>query len=189
MASAKKDVGVDLGLNEEEKEELRSLARAVIENKAKGLPAPTVQPTSEKLNEARGAFVTVYKQGTLRGCIGSIEAKKPLFETVKETAHSAAFGDPRFRAVTEEELPYLDVEISALTPFREIKDPEEIKVGEHGIMVSRGYHSGLLLPQVATERNWDRLTFLEETCNKAGLPRDAWKDPDTRILVFSADVF
>jgi AmmeMemoRadiSam system protein A len=104
-------------------------------------------------------------------------------------AQAAAFRDPRFRPVEEEELPLLDLEISVLTPFEEIDDPEQIQVGLHGILIRKGYISGLLLPQVATERNWDRMTFLEEACRKAGLPRNAWKDPDTKIYVFSADVF
>jgi uncharacterized protein (TIGR00296 family) len=91
--------------------------------------------------------------------------------------------------VTEDELPHLDLEISVLTPLREISDPDEIDVGKHGIMLRKGIYSGLLLPQVASERNWDRLTFLEETCRKAGLPKTAWQDHDTKIYVFSADVF
>jgi AmmeMemoRadiSam system protein A len=104
-------------------------------------------------------------------------------------AQAAAFRDPRFAPLLEEELPYLDLEISVLTPLTEIKDPEEIQVGVHGIFIRRGYRSGVLLPQVATERNWDRFTFLEETCRKAALPLDAWKDEETKIYVFSADVF
>jgi AmmeMemoRadiSam system protein A len=125
----------------------------------------------------------------LRGCIGSLDASDPLYLTVEEMAQAAAFRDPRFRPVSEDELPYLDLEISVLTPMREIDDQDEIEVGKHGIMIKKGRLSGLLLPQVASERNWDRITFLEETCRKAGLPRDAWKDKETKIYVFSADVF
>ena len=106
-----------------------------------------------------------------------------------EMAQAAAFRDPRFRAVTEDELPYLDIEISVLTPLRQIESPEEVQVGLHGIMIRKGFLSGLLLPQVATERNWDRTTFLQETCRKAGLSPDAWMDDDAEIYVFSADVF
>jgi uncharacterized protein (TIGR00296 family) len=91
--------------------------------------------------------------------------------------------------VTPDELPYLDLEISVLTPLEEIESPDEIKVGVHGLLISKGNRSGLLLPQVASERNWDTITFLEETCRKAGLPKDAWKEEGTRIYVFSADVF
>ncbi len=104
-------------------------------------------------------------------------------------AIAAALHDTRFMPVTADELPYIDLEISVLTPFQEISSPEEITVGIHGLLISKGNRSGLLLPQVASERGWDRITFLEETCRKAGLPKDAWKEEDTRIYVFSADVF
>jgi AmmeMemoRadiSam system protein A len=189
MSPGKKDVGVDLGLSEQEKSELHRIARTVIEQRAKGKPVPSSAPLTEKLSEGRGAFVCVYKQGMLRGCIGSLEPSEPLHKTVEEMAQAAAFRDPRFRPVGEDELPYLDLEISVLTPLQQIDDPEEVQVGLHGIMIRKGAFSGLLLPQVATERNWDRVTFLEETCRKAGLPRHAWKDKDTKIYVFSADVF
>ena len=136
-----------------------------------------------------GAFVTLKKQGRLRGCIGLIEGKKPLYETVEEMAQTAAFKDPRFRPVKEDEFKELDIEISALTPLRQIEDVNEIEVGRHGIYIVKGFHSGLLLPQVATEYNWDRNTFLRETCVKAGLPLNAWKDKGTKIFIFSASVF
>lgn len=188
MASQKK-VGVDLGLSDSEKQELHRIARTAIENKTRGKKVPVSSPSSDKLTEKRGAFVSLYKKGMLRGCIGSLQPTAPLYKTVEEMSLSAAFRDPRFRALTVEELPFLEIEISVLTPFNEIKEPEEIQVGLHGIMVRQGARSGLLLPQVATERNWDRMTFLEETCRKAGLPKDAWKQKDTVIYVFSADVF
>jgi len=105
-------------------------------------------------------------------------------------AEAAAFQDPRFPPVRVDELGELEIEISVLTPLREIKDPEEIEVGKHGIMIERPpYYSGLLLPQVATEYGWDRETFLEQTCIKAGLPPNAWRDPATRIYIFSAEIF
>jgi AmmeMemoRadiSam system protein A len=104
-------------------------------------------------------------------------------------AEAAAFQDPRFPPVSSQELDQLDYEISVLTPLRRIKDVEEIQVGIHGIYLKRGGSSGLLLPQVATEWGWDRTTFLEHTCTKAGLPEDAWKDTKTEIYIFSADVF
>ncbi|MBM4328412.1 MAG: AmmeMemoRadiSam system protein A [Deltaproteobacteria bacterium] len=189
MSQKKKDVGVDLGLSDEEKELLRRVALQTIEKRARGERGPTIESASDKLKEHRGAFVSLYKKGMLRGCIGSLEGKGPLIETVREMAEAAAFNDPRFRPVTQDELPYLELEISALTPFQEVSDPSEIKVGIHGIIIRKGYFSGVLLPQVATERNWDTITFLEETCRKAGLPRDAWKDKDTAVYVFSADVF
>ena len=133
--------------------------------------------------------MSIHKKGMLRGCIGTLEASSPLWKCVEDMAQAAAFRDPRFRPVTEEELPYMDVEISVLTPFCEVEDPAAIQVGLHGLLIRKGYMSGLLLPQVASERNWDCITFLQETCRKAGLPADAWKDEDTKIYVFSADVF
>jgi AmmeMemoRadiSam system protein A len=104
-------------------------------------------------------------------------------------AEAAAFDDPRFPPVTKEELKDLSIEISVLTPFKQITDVSEIEVGKHGIYMERGFYSGLLLPQVATEYGWDRETFLEQTCRKAGLPPDAWKEKNTKIYIFSADIF
>ncbi len=189
MSSEKARVGVDLGLTDDEKQELRRIARTVIEAKSRGQAVPSFRPSTEKLKEGCGAFVCIYKQGMLRGCIGSLDADDPLYKNVAEMAQAAACRDPRFRPVSPDELPYLDLEISALTPLIQISDPEEIQVGKHGIMIKKGMLSGLLLPQVASERNWDRVTFLQETCRKAGLPMDAWKDKGTEIYVFSADVF
>jgi AmmeMemoRadiSam system protein A len=189
MSSSKKSAGTDLGLTELEKKELHKIARSVIQAKTRGEPVPYFTPATERLNEKRGAFVCIYKKGMLRGCIGTLEARDPMYKAVQEMAEASAFRDPRFRPVTEDELPYLEIEISILTPFRQIKDPADVQVGPHGLVVRKGFQSGLLLPQVAAERNWDRVTFLEETCRKAGLMRDAWKDPDTELYVFSADVF
>lgn len=146
-------------------------------------------PDVPVLKEKRGAFVTLKKKGQLRGCIGYIHALKPLGQTIYEMARAAAFGDPRFPPVTKEELPNLSFEISVLTPLKEIKDIEEIKVGVHGLYIIKGSHAGLLLPQVATEYGWDRHTFLEHTCYKAGLAPQAWQDKDAKIYIFSADIF
>jgi AmmeMemoRadiSam system protein B/AmmeMemoRadiSam system protein A len=184
-----KKVGVDLGLNEQEKRTLHQIARAVIENKVKGKPVPEFKVDSPILNENRGAFVTIEKKGQLRGCIGYIEGRGPLHRTIEEMAEAAAFRDPRFTPVTERELPDLDIEISVLTPLKKITDVNEIEVGKHGIYMKKGWNSGLLLPQVATEYGWDRQTFLEHTCQKAGLPSNAWKDKNTEIYIFSADIF
>ncbi len=104
-------------------------------------------------------------------------------------AEAAALSDPRFAPLSVEELKDIDIEISALTPLRKIEDVQEIEVGVHGIYIEKGFFSGLLLPQVATEYGWDRTTFLEHTCYKAGLPRNAWKEKDTNIYIFSADIF
>jgi AmmeMemoRadiSam system protein B/AmmeMemoRadiSam system protein A len=182
-------VGVDLGLNEEEKKTLRHIAKTVIENKAKGKPVPEFKIESPILKENRGAFVTIHKKGQLRGCIGFIRAYEPLYKTVEKMAGEAAFRDPRFPPVKERELPELDIEISVLTPLRKITEVREIEVGKHGIYITKGGWSGLLLPQVATEYGWDRQTFLEHTCQKAGLPSTAWKEEDTEIYIFSADIF
>jgi AmmeMemoRadiSam system protein B/AmmeMemoRadiSam system protein A len=184
-----KKVGVDLGLNEEEKKTLHHIARAVIENKARGKAVPEFKIESPVLKENRGAFVTIHKKGQLRGCIGYIEGHGPLHKTIEEMAEAAAFRDPRFTPVKEKELPELEFEISVLTPLKRIKDVNEIQVGKHGIYIKKGWYSGLLLPQVATEYGWDRMTFLEHTCQKAGLPPNAWKEKDTEIYIFSADIF
>ena len=184
-----KNTGINLRLSDEEKKTLHRIARAAIESQSKGEPYPAIEITSEKLKEKSGAFVTLHKHGTLRGCIGYIRAQKQLHETIKEMALAAAFQDNRFKSVTKEELKDLEIEISVLTPLKKIDNVEEIQVGTHGIYIIKGYHSGLLLPQVATEYGWDRQTFLEHTCTKAGLSTDVWKEKDTEIYIFSADIF
>ncbi|GBE28251.1 hypothetical protein BMS3Bbin03_02190 [bacterium BMS3Bbin03] len=182
-------VGVDLGLNEEEKIYLLRLAREVISKKVKGIKPEIPEPPTDKMREKRGAFVTLNKFGQLRGCIGYIEAVKPLFLTIADMAEAAAFRDPRFPPVTAGEVPGLEIEISVLTPLRKIGDVSEIQVGLHGLLIREGLYQGLLLPQVATEYGWDRDTFLTQTCHKAGLPGNCWQDPNTEILIFSADIF
>lgn len=184
-----KKVGVDLGLSEQEKKTLHHIAKTVIENRARGKAVQEFTVDSSTLKENRGAFVTINKKGQLRGCIGYIEGHGPLYKTIEEMAEAAAFRDPRFIPVTEKEIPDLDIEISVLTPLKKITDVNEIEVGKHGIYIKKGWYSGLLLPQVATEYGWDRQTFLEHTCLKAGLPTHAWKDKGTEIYIFSADIF
>jgi AmmeMemoRadiSam system protein B/AmmeMemoRadiSam system protein A len=184
-----KKVGVDLGLSDQDKKTLHHIAKTVIENRARGKSVPEFKVDSPILKENRGAFVTINKRGELRGCIGYIEGHGPLHKTIEEMAEAAAFRDPRFSPVKEKELPELEIEISVLTPLKKITDVNEIQVGKHGIYIKKGWFSGLLLPQVATEYGWDRQTFLEHTCQKAGLPSNAWKDKETEIYVFSADIF
>ena len=184
-----KKVGVDLGLNEEEKKTLHHIAKTVIENKAKGKAVPEFKIESPILKENRGAFVTIHRRGQLRGCIGYIEGQGPLHKTIEKMAEAAAFKDPRFTPVKEKELSELDIEISVLTPLKRITDINEIQVGKHGIYMVKGMWADLLVPQVATEYGWDRLAFLEHTCQKAGLPSNAWKDKETEIYIFSADIF
>jgi AmmeMemoRadiSam system protein A len=182
-------VGVNLGLTSAEKAQLLEIARNVVESHCRGEKTPEFVLNSPTLQEPRGAFVTLHKEGKLRGCIGHIRAKEPLVKTIVEMAEAAAFHDPRFPPVSSKELGLLEYEISVLTPLQRIKEVDEIEVGKHGIYMKRGSCSGLLLPQVATEWGWDRTTFLEHTCTKAGLPEDAWKDKKTEIYIFSADVF
>ena len=136
-----------------------------------------------------GAFVTLHMNDSLRGCIGYIEGVKQIPDTVVDMAKASAFRDPRFMPLTKSEYDKIDIEISILSPIEKVKSVSDIVVGRDGIIISKGGRSGLLLPQVATENNWDLTTFLEHTCYKAGLPANAWKDKDTVIEKFSAQVF
>jgi uncharacterized protein len=176
-------------LTEKEKATLLDIVKKTIVSKINNKNIPKMTVDSETLQEKRGAFVTLKKRGHLRGCIGYIKAVKPLWETVQEMAVAAAFHDPRFPSLKPEELKDLSLEISVLSPLQRVKDVNEIEVGKHGLYIVRGYNSGLLLPQVAVEYCWDRETFLRETCFKAGLPPQAWKDKETEIYSFSADYF
>lgn len=178
-----------VSLTEEEKKHLVDIVKKTIQCVLDGEKTPDFQTASEILKENRGAFVTLKKNGRLRGCIGYIEAKRPLYETVREMAVASAFNDPRFPPLRRDELKHLALEISVLAPLKIIKSIEEIEVGVHGIYIVKGYHSGLLLPQVAVEHEWDKLTFLRETCCKARLLPDAWKEEDAKIYVFSANIF
>lgn len=173
----------------EEQNELLRIAREAISAYFKGHLPPEPIMQSQRLNENRGAFVTLHdKNHCLRGCIGSFMAEKPLYMTIREMAVQAAFHDPRFSPLEELELKDIHIEISVLSPLKEIKDVGEIEVGKHGIYIIKGFHCGTLLPQVATECGWDNRTFLEHTCMKAGLPPDGWKK-GARILTYSAQVF
>ncbi len=148
---------------------------------------PTDAPPA--LLEKRGVFVTLKKHGRLRGCIGYLTGVKPLILAVLDSSYNAAFKDPRFGPVTEDELKAITIEISVLTEPVPVKSVGEIKVGRDGLIMERGPYRGLLLPQVPVEQGWDRTTFLEETCRKAGLPSNAWMDEETKILRFQAIVF
>jgi AmmeMemoRadiSam system protein A len=178
-----------MNLTPADKQLLLQVARGSIEAQLTGKPAAAVKTSSPVLQELRGAFVSLHRQGQLRGCIGYIEALKPLLQTVRDMAPAAAFQDPRFRPLQAGELADLEIEISVLTPLQLIKSTDEIEVGKHGLYIVKGFNRGLLLPQVATQYHWDRRTFLEQTCCKAGLPSDAWKDPNTQIYIFSAEIF
>lgn len=186
---AKEKVGVDLGLSEEEKKILHTIARDAIESRLNGKPLPPLPPLTPTLEEYRGAFVTLKTNGNLRGCIGLIKPVKSLASSVQEMAIAAAFQDPRFPPLSKDEWPSIEIEISALTPFVQIEDLSEIEIGTHGLYIQKGPYSGLLLPQVATEYKWDREEFLQQTCIKAGLHPMDYKDPEAKIYTFSADIF
>ena len=171
-----------------DQEVLFRVARESLEAHLKGEKAALPQATSQTLSQPSGVFVTLHRGGRLRGCIGYLEAMKPLLAAVQEMAVAAAFQDPRFPPLRQDELADLDVEISVLSPMCQIKHIEEIQVGRDGIYLERDPCRGLLLPQVATEYGWDRTTFLKQTCVKSGLPPDAWEDPATRIFIFSAKI-
>ncbi|MBE7414010.1 MAG: AmmeMemoRadiSam system protein A [Deltaproteobacteria bacterium] len=176
-------------LNDAEKKELLLIARVAIEARARRNAAvPRTANASGALNEDSGAFVTINRKGRLRGCIGVFASKDPLWKTVERMAGAAAAEDPRFVPIGEDELPDIEVEISVLTPLRKIDDPEEVEVGRHGLVIALGNKRGALLPQVAIEHGFDRETFLSETCVKAGLKPEAWKE-GASIYVFEAEVF
>jgi len=181
-------VGDEAILSDTQKAQLLQLARETVEAKVKGAPLPSTQIDDPKLNEPRGAFVTLKKKGQLRGCIGRFEPDDPLHEIIVKMAVAAATQDFRFPPVRVDELPDITLEISALTPLKEIDDIEQIKVGRDGIYIIKGINRGVLLPQVPVELGWDRTEFLENTCRKAGLPREAYKSGAT-IYTFSAEVF
>jgi AmmeMemoRadiSam system protein B/AmmeMemoRadiSam system protein A len=182
-------VGIGLGFTDEEKVQLKEIAQKSVEAAVSGKKLVAVKDVPAKLNEPYGVFVTLNKHGNLRGCIGHIIGDQPLYITVQQMAKAAALEDPRFPPVTEKELAELDIEISVLTPLEQIKNFKEIVIGRDGLYITKGYNSGLLLPQVAAEYGWTVEEFLEETCHKAGLPYDAYKSEDTKIYKFSAEVF
>ncbi|MFW6129489.1 MAG: AmmeMemoRadiSam system protein B [Candidatus Aminicenantaceae bacterium] len=175
-------------LSKKEKKELINLASHAIDEYVKNKTVLDYDTQNTHLAKKRGAFVTLKKNGLLRGCIGFIEPISPLYETVLQAAIYAACKDARFPPVSASELDELEIEISVLSPVKKIKNPETIRVGKHGLIISQGDKRGLLLPQVPVENNWTRETFLEQTCLKAGLPPDAWKK-DANIFIFEADVF
>jgi AmmeMemoRadiSam system protein A len=169
-----------------ERELLFALAHRSITAALDGRDLDLTPPTAH-LAECRGAFTTLHLQRQLRGCIGYVFPTSPLYRTVAETARSAAFNDPRFEPVTATEAAELKVEISVLSVLRPIA-PEAVVVGKHGLLVRHGNRRGLLLPQVPLEWNWDRETFLAQTCLKAGLAPDAWRH-GAELQAFTAEVF
>ncbi|MFO7676413.1 MAG: AmmeMemoRadiSam system protein B [bacterium] len=176
-------------LDAAERSTVLALARRTVEQYVRSGVRPGLPRAEGRLAEPRGVFVTLHRQGDLRGCIGYVEPVKPLVEAVREMAVSAATEDPRFLPVRPEELALIDIEVTVLSPLRRVADPESVEVGRHGLIIRRGGRSGLLLPQVPVEQGWDRRTFLEHTCLKAGLPTNAWQDPKSELWVFTGQVF
>ena len=172
----------------EQKKRLIAIARNSINEIISNKKVLQVEENDPVLMQRRGAFVTIKIDGRLRGCIGRIIGDVPLAKIINEMAVEAATSDPRFPALTPEELEKIELEISVLSPLKKIDDIKEIKVGVHGLIIRKAFFSGLLLPQVAAEYKWTREEFLQQTCLKAGLPKDAWKD-NAEIYIFSADVF
>jgi AmmeMemoRadiSam system protein A len=170
----------------EERALLLGLAHRAIETALQGKKVETTPPTPH-LAEPRGAFTTLQLEGQLRGCVGYVAPVYPLYRTIVETAVAAAFHDTRISPVKAEEAAHLRVEISVLSPLFPIR-PEEVEIGKHGLVISAESRRGLLLPQVPVEHGWDRLTFLAQTCCKAGLPPDAWTRGAT-LEAFVAEVF
>ncbi len=147
----------------------------------------SLEPPSQTLAQPRGVFTSLYLQAELRGCVGFVRPESSLYRAVAESARAAAFADTRFSPLSQEEAPHLCVQLSVLSPLEPIA-PEAVEVGRHGLLISRNGYRGLLLPQVATEHGWDQTAFLQQTCRKAGLPIDAWREGAT-IQAFTAQVF
>jgi AmmeMemoRadiSam system protein A len=174
--------------SEADRQALLRVARAAIAARVRNAGPPRQADTGALHERRGGAFVTIHKNGQLRGCIGHIEPDDPIVETVAQCAIAASTTDPRFPPLTVAELEQIDLELSLLGPLEPISGPADIEVGRHGLVVERGWNRGLLLPQVATEWGWDAETFLSQTCQKARLPPDAWKQ-GAKLWRFEAEVF
>ncbi|NOY12798.1 MAG: AmmeMemoRadiSam system protein A [Deltaproteobacteria bacterium] len=167
---------------------LLNIAREAIVNFVNGKDYQPPPREEKSLNERSGCFVTIKQQGRLRGCIGNFQSERPLFLEVAEIAVASATKDPRFHPLEKAELDSFTLEISILSPLEKIDDVEQIEVGTHGIYLEKNFSRGVLLPQVATEYGWDRATFLQQTCLKAGLRSNDWQAADTDIYIFSAQI-
>lgn len=180
----------EIPLNKEQQKRLLEIARKTISEYVKSGKRLDFKEDDSQLKTISGAFVTLHKDGALRGCIGNIIGQKPLFETVRDMAIESATADPRFPPVAKGELEDIEIEISVLSPLKKITDINEFKLGTHGVLIRKGYNQGVFLPQVATETDWSKEEFLSNLCaHKAGLPADSWKDAATEIFIFSAFVF
>ncbi len=177
-------------LNPEQQKKLLEIARKTLESFLKDGKMPEFQIGSKELNQKLGVFVTLRKDGHLRGCIGEFEPKEPLYKLVQAKAIDAAVNDPRFQPLQYDELDSIKIEISVLSPREKIDDWRKIELGKHGVMIKKGLRGGTFLPQVADETGWDLEEFLSHLCqSKAGLPSDCYKDPDTEIFIYTAQVF
>jgi AmmeMemoRadiSam system protein A len=179
-------------MNDVQKQTLLKVARDTVEAVITGGKMPQPQSDDVELNAPCGCFVTLKNTEKLRGCIGQFTSEKPLIELVFEMAKSSSTGDPRFFGdpITADELEQLDIEISVLSPLQRTDEPLSLRLGIDGIYIKKGFASGCFLPQVATETDWSKEQFLSYCCaHKAGLAPDAWKDPDTEVYLFTADVF
>ena len=172
----------------EEQSAMLSLARSAIVAALENKPLQMPQPEPPCLALRRGVFVTVHVGEKLRGCIGVIEGREPLSASIPHCAQGAALHDPRFSSLRASELGELQIEISVLSELRAIA-ADQVEIGKHGLFVVAGERRGLLLPQVAVEHHLSREQFLEETCRKAGLPRSAWRKPDTQLFGFTCEIF
>lgn len=176
-------------LSKEEKEELLSLAKKTIFYYVTHGKVLEADPKDIRLKANGATFVTIIRNGDLRGCIGNLQPVMPLYRSVITNAVSAATRDPRFPPMTKEELGDMSVGISVLSPMELLLDTKNIVIGSHGLYIVNRNNSGLLLPQVATDFKWDVNTFLEQVSLKAGLSKDAWKDKNTKLYTFTAEVF
>ena len=174
-----------------EGEKLIKIANSSLRKAFEGKGVNSLNPKSSKLDKKSGAFVTLYLNGELRGCIGFIESDLPLWKSVAEASRLSAFEDPRFPPLKKEELGQVKFEISVLTPTTKIEGDalQKVKVGRDGLIIEHAGKSGLLLPQVATENGWNAEEFLEQTCIKAGLNPGAWKEKGCKIYKFQAQIF
>jgi hypothetical protein len=176
-------------LNRQEQDTLLMIARKTLDEYISKGSAPHFNVKEGRLLEKRGVFVTLKKHHELRGCIGYILPVAPLYKSVIDMTISASTRDPRFPPVKKDELKLISIEISALTPLKLIDNPGSIEIGKHGLYITKGSNSGLLLPQVAAEYKWSSVEFLRQTCMKAGLPHNAWEDKKTKIYSFTAQIF